>query len=280
MKRHGAMSRTALLFLVSLVLLAGLVAWMIWDQRARTTTGSPAEPLVVYCAAGIKIPFEEAAREYEKAYGISVQAQFGGSGTQLSNAEASRIGDLFIPIDDSYIRLARSKGLLDEALPLATTHPVLAVKKGNPKGLHSLDDVLRPDVKLAQANPDAAGIGKLTKAALEKAGLWEKLKAQVAVFKPTVSDVANDVKIGSVDGGFIWDTTAMLYPELEGVEIPAFNGVETKITVGILNSSKQPAAALRFARYLAARDKGLKAFERHGFHVVGGDAWSEAPEIR
>ncbi|MDB5174994.1 MAG: putative binding protein precursor [Phycisphaerales bacterium] len=280
MKRRGAISRVGLLFLVSLALLAGLVAWMAWEGRARTTTNSSADPLVVYCAAGIKIPFEEAAREYEQAYGVAVQAQFGGSGTQLSNAEASHIGDLFMPVDDSYIQLARKKGLLDEALPLATTHPVLAVRKGNPKGLHSLDDVLRPDVKLAQANPDAAGIGKLTKAALEKAGLWEKVKGQIAVFKPTVNDVANDVKIGSVDGGFIWDTTVLLYPELEGVEIPAFNGVETKITVGVLKSSKQPAAALRFARYLAARDKGLKAFERHGFHVVEGDLWSDAPEIR
>lgn len=279
MKRHGMITRMGLLFLASLVVLGGLIGWMVWDAH-RQPQSKGGSPLVVYCAAGIKLPFDETAQEYEKEFGVQIQAQFGGSGTLLTSAQASQTGDLFIPVDESYLQMAREKGMLDESLPLATTHAVMAVRKGNPKALHTLDDLLKPDVKLAQANPDAAGIGKLTKTALEKAGLWNDIKGHTAVFKPTVSDVANDVKLGTVDAGFVWDTTALLYPDLEAVEVPTLMAVETKIAVGVLRSSKQPAAALKFARYLAARDKGLKAFARHGYKVVEGDAWSQSPEIR
>ena len=51
-------------------------------------------------------------------------------------------------------------------MPLARMHPVLAVAAGNPKKIASLDDLLRPDVSLAQANPEVAAIGKVTHDAL------------------------------------------------------------------------------------------------------------------
>jgi len=37
---------------------------------------------------------------------------------------------------------------------------------------------------------------------------------------------------------------------------------------------------LRFARYLGARDKGLKQFQKDGYETVEGDTWAERPELR
>ncbi|MBI5385280.1 MAG: extracellular solute-binding protein [Verrucomicrobia bacterium] len=265
------------LLLGSVVVLAALVLLLVW--KPQPPPGSAKEPLTVYCAAGIKAPVEAVAREYEKAFGVPVRLQFGGSQTLLANAEVARLGDLFLPADDSYLELARAKKLVAETLPLARMTAVLAVKKGNPKKLRSVDDLLRADVKLAQANPDAAAIGKLVREALQQTGQWDALQKRTAVFKPTVNDVANDIKLGTVDAGFIWDAVAAQYPELEPVRVPALEKAEAHISVAVLRSCPQPAAALRFARYLGARDKGLPEFARQHFTPADGDVWAETPEM-
>ena len=158
--------------------------------------------------------------------------------------------------------------------------PVLAVRPGNPKGLRSLDDLLKDGVRLAQANPDAAAIGKVTRDTLGKVGKWDAVKARTTVFKPTVNDVANDVKVGAVDAGIVWDATVRQYDGLEMVRLPEFDGVQASISVAVLRCTHQPTAALRFARYLTARDRGLPVVERGGFTVVEGDPWAEEPELR
>ena len=88
------------------------------------------------------------------------------------------------------------------------------------------------------------------------------------MFRPTVNEVANDVKIGAVDAGIVWDATADQYPELDPVPIKDAHRFGVSITIGVLTSTRQPTAALRFARYLGARDKGLPVFERMGFPTV------------
>ncbi|HEV8293350.1 MAG TPA: substrate-binding domain-containing protein, partial [Tepidisphaeraceae bacterium] len=45
-------------------------------------------------------------------------------------------------------------------------------------------------------------------------------------------------------------------------------------------TSKQGVEARKLARYLSARDRGLKQFQRFGFTTVEGDAWSLRPELK
>src|SRR6516162_199366 len=130
-RRRGATRLALLAFLASVGVLVALVAVMGWDVRKWFTHSEKPKPIVVYCAAALKAPLEEIATEYEKAFGVPVQLQFGASQTLLANAEVARRGDLYLPADDSYLQLARDKGLLAEVLPLARMTAVLAVRKGN-----------------------------------------------------------------------------------------------------------------------------------------------------
>jgi molybdenum ABC transporter molybdate-binding protein len=266
-----------LAFLASVGLLAVLVALLLWSPDEGADGDGP---VVVYCAAGIKASVEAVAKEYEAKYGVPVQIQYGASATLLANVEVSRRGDLYLPADDSYIETARAKGLLAETIPLATMRPVLAVPRGNPRGITSLGGLLREDVRIAQANPDAAAVGKLTRDALTRSGHWEAVGRRTTVYKPTVNDVANDVQLGTVDAGFVWDALVRQVPGLEAVPLPELDGTRAHVSVGVLASCTQPAAALRFARYLGARDRGLVEFERCGFEPADGDAWAEKPRLR
>jgi molybdenum ABC transporter molybdate-binding protein len=264
----------------------GRPAVMPGTGRAVTSgageTDGAREPLVLYCAAGIRPPVEQIVADYQRVYGEAIQIQYGGSNTLLSQTEVSGTGDLYLAADESYTLLGREKGLVRETIPLATMRPVIAVRRGNPKQIRGLDDLLRDDVTTAIANPDQAAIGKTVRRLLQDAGKWDVLQSHVTrtgVFKPTVPEVANDVKLGAVDAGIIWDTTVYLYDEMEAVTVPEFNASVSNVTIAVLSSSKQPTRALRFARFLAARDQGLVTFTKHGFQVVEGDPWAEVPEL-
>lgn len=263
------------LVLVAVALVASLV---MLGKKGGEQSG---DALVLYCAAGVKPAVEPLAQAYEAEYGQPVQLMYGGSGTLLSSLQVSGQGDLYIAADQSYIEIADEKSLIDETLPLAWMRPVIAVAKGNPKGIQSLADLQRSDIRLALGNPDAASIGKQTKKLLEKAGVWQAVKQQVeakGVFKPTVPEVANDVKLGAVDAGVVWDATVAQYPELEAVHVPLFDAARKQISVAVLKSSGQPTEALRFARYLNSK-VGNVVFKEHGFEAVQGDEWAVSPEI-
>lgn len=261
-----------LVFLGSAVLLVFLLTLLTWHAPQPAGKQSP---LLVYCAAGVKAPVESVAREYEKLFGVPIELQYGGSQTLLASIEITKRGDLYLPADDGYLALAREKDLVAQSIPLARMRAMLAVKKGNPKHLTSFDDLLREDTKLAQANPDAAAIGKLTREALQKTGQWDALKARTVVFKPTVNDVGNDLKLGTVDAGILWDALSRQYPELDFLAVPVFTNIQGRIAVAVLRASPQPAAAMRFAKYLGARDKGLKQFRQDGYETVEGEEWAK-----
>jgi len=273
-------SKQWLAIIGSLAFAAGLVAVLLRQtQTSPPSVGAAQQPLLVFCAAGVKLPVEAVAREYEQIFGVKVQLQYGGSGTLLSNLRVARTGDLFLAADESYIRSARALNLLAETIGLARQRPVVAVARGNPRHIRTLEDLQRPDVRVAMANPDAASIGRTVRSLLQQTGKWAAFEKRITVFKPTVNDVANDVKIASVDAGIVWDATARQYPELEIVTVPLFESATEIISIGVLKWSAQPTAALRFARYLGASDKGLKQFRKFYYEPADGDEWAERPEL-
>ncbi|MCX6925686.1 MAG: molybdate ABC transporter substrate-binding protein, partial [Verrucomicrobia bacterium] len=261
-------------------IVVGLIALLHWQSRpSPPPTAVDRKPLVLFCAAGVRPAVEAVVREYERTFGVQLQLQYGGSGTLLSNLRITRTGDLFLAADESYIKSARDLGLLAETVALACQRPVIAVARGNPKAVRSLEDLWRADVRVALANPDAASIGRTVRSLLQQTGQWAALEKRVTVFKPTVNEVANDVKIGSVDASIVWDAVARQYPELELVHVPLFDKAAETISIGVLKASVQPAAALRFARYLGAPDRGLRQFQQSCYEPVEGDPWAESPEI-
>ena len=282
-KNRGYVSRPILIMLASLLLLGGLIFAMVRRNPASGGPGSSGQaskdPLVIYCAASNKSVLEAIRADYEREYKTPLQIQYGPSQTLLASLEVSKSGDLYLPADDSYLTIARERQLLADEFALARMQGVIAVKKGNSKGIESLEDVLREDVRLAQAGSEAAAIGKLTKQVLSDSGQWDAVDKHTAVYKTTVNEVANDVKIGSADAGIVFDAVLHDYPTLEAVKLPELADVEALIGVAILKSSAQPKQALHFARYLAARDKGLVRYREFGFEPVDGDPWTEQPEI-
>ncbi|MFM9963556.1 MAG: substrate-binding domain-containing protein [Planctomycetaceae bacterium] len=275
------MARSVIVMFASLALLSLLVLSMVRSPRPAGPTKS-SEPLIIYCAASNKSVLEAIRRDYEREYQTPLQIQYGPSQTLLASLEVSGTGDLYLPADDSYLELARQRKLLGgeaAVFPLANMQAVVAVAKGNPKRIARLEDLFRDDVQLAQASSEASAIGKLTREVLTASGHWEKLHARTRVYKTTVNEVANDVKVGAVDAGIVFDAVLHDYDSLEAIALPELESVQAHVAVAVLKSSRQTPRAFHFARYLAARDKGLLRYREFGFQPVDGDAWAEQPEI-
>ena len=262
------------------VFLALTFLWLSLKSDSRGGRASrDTQALMMYCAAGLKPPVEAICKQYETEYGISIEISYEGSGTLLSKIKIAQHGDLYLAADESYIALAQQDGLVNEEMPLARMQPVIAVYQGNPKNISGLDDLTEGELRFGLANPDAAAVGKITREILLKTGDWNTVYPKAKVLKPTVNDLANDIKLQTVDAAIIWDAVANQYPELEIIHVPAFENQARNVTVGVLNSSGQPTVALHFARYLSARDRGLQSFSLFGYEVVEGDKWEDAPEL-
>src|SRR5262249_29572846 len=65
----------------------------------------------------------------------------------------------------------------------------------------------------------------------------------------------------------------------ELIELPELKRARADVSVGVLSSCERPASALHFARYLSARDKGLRVFKEKGYKPADGDLWADKPVL-
>ena len=296
---HRGSTNSLYILAIGSLVAVGMLAFLLFNSGKRNSSRRPIDSstnttgagevddteggeLLMYCAAGMRYPLERIAKQYEEEYGVRVNLQYGGSNTLLNQLEVNKSGDLYLAGDASYVRLAEEKGLTVEAFPLAVMKPVIAVQAGNPKKIQGVADLTREDVKVALGDPNAAAVGKKTRKLLAASGHWPDLEPRVTqsgVFKPTVNEIANAVKLGSVDAGIIWDSTVVQYGQLSAIEAPELDPGAANVEVSIVKFSKTPRAAIKFARYVASRDRGLEIFRASGFTTVDGDAWDEHPEL-
>lgn len=252
----------------SLLILAALIFLLYCESQ-------PA--LKVFCAAALKPAMQAIAADYEKDTGQRVEFEFGDSGTMLGSVSFRSDGDLFLPADDSFVRPAQEKGLVAETVPLCRMRAVVLTRPGNPHHLAKFEDLLKTELKLGIANPDTAAIGKVVRDHLLKLGTWAALAARLAAQFSTVTDSANGVQIGSLDAAIVWDSLASNYPELAVVRLPELDGAIGRVVLAILRSSRSPAEAAKFVRYISAGDRGMLFFRKFGFsELESGKPWGQS----
>lgn len=269
------MTRPLPIFLTLLGVL-GLSLWLVLREDHTPKLGKA--PLLVHCAAGLRIPVSKIARQYEEEFGVPVHLQFGGSGALESQIQLAG-GDLYLPADTSYITSLRTKGLVRESIPVARLTAGIVVPIGNPKAIRALPDLARPSLRLSLADPSAA-IGRHTRDILEQSGLLAAIDANVVVTKPTVNNIVEDVATKSVDATIAWDAVAHSFTDLTWIAVPEFSAAPKTASIGILSTAAHPARALHFARFLSARDRGQTLFIKAGFTAPeSADQWAEVPTV-
>ena len=220
-------------------------------------SGEEESGILLYCGAGIRPPVDELAAIFEDEEGIEVI---------LSRLTLSRTGDLFMPGDRFYMDQADEAGLVLEREPVCRFVPVILVRKGNPKNISRLEDLLRPAVKLGLGDPEACAVGRKSRKIFASIGVkWDELRSRTAYLAQTVNDLGLQVRLGLLDAVIVWDAVAEYYRnDAEVVAIPEEQNIISCVDLGLLTFTGNREAAKRFMEFTRS-SRGKEIFTKHGY---------------
>lgn len=239
---------------------------LIFAQSTRRQV----KELHVFAGAANTPPLTEAAKLYEKRYGVKVRLTFGGSGVVLSQMKLTRKGDVYVPGSDDYMERAIKEGIVDpqSVRVICWLVPVINVPKGNPKGIKSLSDLVKPGMRIAIAVPGSVCLGDVAKEILEKAGLWEKIQPNIVMQAKDCADLAAQIKLGTVDAIIGWDVFAYWYPDtpMDNIPIPPEINRVRHIPAGVTVFASDKKEAQRFVDFLAS-GAGRQCYAKCGYCI-------------
>jgi molybdate transport system substrate-binding protein len=241
----------------------------------RLALPAPPRSIAVAVAANLKPAFEELAARFQARHpGVEVKATFGASGNFFAQIANGAPFDLFLSADAEFPAKVVEKGLADgRAFTYAYGKLVVWIPRGSKldlegKGLTALAD---PSVKkLAIANPEAAPYGRAARAALEKAGLYARLKDRI-VMGQSVAQAAQFAQSGNAQAGFIPLSLARTPPlseEGRAWPVPPSSHERLEQAGVVLKGSKDPALARELAAFLTG-DGAREVLERFGYDLPG-----------
>ncbi|MCS7265181.1 MAG: molybdate ABC transporter substrate-binding protein [Armatimonadetes bacterium] len=245
--------------------------WIKWgfepvEETAKPVKISGKDPLFIYAGAAFRPPLEAMGREFERKYGVPVRFNFTGSNCLLAQIILSQHGDLFLPGEEFYVRQAKKRGYVIKSEIIGYFVPVILVRKGNPKGIKSLKDLAKPDIKVGLGDPKACAIGEISEAILRKNGLTEAVHKNVVLRAMTAPELANALRLGGIDACINWDAIAnypWVRPAVEVITIPPEQNVITANPLAILKITKNHEAAELFLQF--ALKEGQRILKEHGF---------------
>jgi molybdate transport system substrate-binding protein len=249
--------------LMGVVLLGGCGA----KEPSDTSTSRPAE-LLLYCGAGLRPVADELIRTFESMHKVKIAADYAGSEVLLAKIRLVRKGDLYMPGDAYYVEQAARENLIVSRTPVCYFVPTILVQAGNPRDIHSLQDLRRPGLKVGFGDPRACAVGKVTRQILEKNHIaWPDLEKNVAFQSLTVNELGLQIQAKALDAVIVWDAIAKYYQD-NGAEvaIPAASNVISTVDIGVLSFSRNRSLAEEFARF-AASATGQAIFVKHRYTV-------------
>jgi molybdate transport system substrate-binding protein len=210
--------------------------------------------------------------------GRRVDLVFGGSGQVLAQLRITRRGDLYLPGSSDYMELARRQGLVrpETERTLVYLVPALNVSKGNPHGIATLDDLTRPGLRVAIANPESVCLGAFAVEIIEReldAGQKAALRRNLVNYTESCEKTATALSLGMVDavvGWSVfqhWDST-----RIETVPLAPEQVVRVgTIPIAVTTCCRDRVAAMRFVEFVAG-PAGREAFARHHYFTTAGEA--------
>jgi molybdate transport system substrate-binding protein len=236
---------------------------------ARGVSQTPVR-LTIAAASDLQAALPEVIRAFERQTSAAVSASYGSSGSFFAQIQNGAPFDVFLSADMEYPRRLVEAGQADNAtlVHYATGHLALWVRRESPvdlsRGLIVVTD--RQIRRLAVANPKYAPFGRAAMAALQSAGLYERIQDKV-VLGENLAQTAQLVESGNADAGLI-SLSLALGPALSAsgrhTEIPSTLHPPIAQGAVVVSRSTQPALARRFLTFLRQPDT-VATLRRFGF---------------
>lgn len=236
------------------------------------SAAAAAEEIVVAAAADLRFALQEIADQYQRQTGNRVKLSFGSSGSFYSLIENGAPYDVFFSADIAYPQTLERNGRTESGslYEYAFGKLVLWVPRGSPLDLRQgLRVLLDPRIRrIAIANPAHAPYGRAAVAAMQQAGVYDRVKSKF-VMGENISQTAEFVQTGNADVGLLALSLA-LAPTMKSrgrfVELAPDSYPPIRQGAVILRSSRKKTSARQFLQFFKGPRAG-EVLRQYGFAV-------------
>ena len=247
------------------ILMLLLGALIIWEAPALAD-----QELIVSAAASLTNAMKEAAGQFEATHpGAKILCNFAASGSLLQQMAHGAPVDVFAAVDQKTMDQAQEKGLIVPASrkDFVSNTLGLIVPLDSQMALGGIKDLTKPGVKrVALGNPESVPVGRYTREALTRTGLWETLKPKF-IYGESVRQVLDYVSRGEVDAGFVFATDAAI-AKGKVKTVAVVQGHQPIIyPAALVAASPKKGLAQSFLDFILS-PAGQEIFKRYGFGPV------------
>ncbi|MFI5839499.1 molybdate ABC transporter substrate-binding protein [Catenuloplanes sp. NPDC051500] len=217
--------------------------------------------LTVFAAASLTESFDAIGHDLQALNpNLFITFNYAGSSGLATQINEGAPADVFAAASPATMKAVVDDGNnAGEPVVFVRNQLVIAVAKGNPKGITGLAGLARPDLKVALCAEEvpcgAAAKKALAGVALTPVTLEQDVKAALA-----------KVKLGEVDAALVYRTDARAAAsDVDGLEFPESAGAINDYPIVVLKDAPNRAAAEGFLAYV--RTQGVTVLTDAGFQA-------------
>ena len=226
-----------------------------------------AAELTVSAAASLTNAFSELAPLFEaQRPGAKLQFNFGASGALLQQITKGAPADVFASADQETMNQAQAQGFVkaEERHNFVSNTLVIVVPSDGGNAPKALTDLLQAHYKrIAIGLPASVPVGRYTKSALEKSGLWSAIEPKM-IGAQTVRQALDYVARSEVDAGFLYATDAAIMPDKVEVALAVPTDVPILYSIAPVAASANHAVAKKFVAFVNSR-QAQAVLAKYGF---------------
>lgn len=245
--------RLALVAAVAMLAVAGCGSD---EAPAAGTSSGVGGTVTVFAAASLTESFTTIGKEFETANpGTKVAFNFAGSSALANQINQGAPADVFAAASPATMKTVTEAGNADgEPSTFVRNQLVIAVAKGDPKGIKTLADLTEPGTKVALCAAQVP-CGSAAEKALAAAGV----KLRPVTLEQDVKAALSKVKLGEVDAALVYRTDAKAAAtDVDGIEFPESAKAINDYPIVVLKDAPDKTAAQAFVAWVkGARSKAV-----------------------
>jgi molybdate transport system substrate-binding protein len=256
--------RSVLVGLAALALLGACGDGSDSTSPAASSGSAVTGDITVFAAASLTESFTRIGKDFEAANpGTKVTFNFAGSSALATQINQGAPADVFASASPTNMKTVTDAGNgTGTPATFVRNQLVIAVPKGNPKGIAGLADLTKPGVKVALC-AEQVPCGAAAKKALTAANV----KLTPVTQEQDVKAALSKVKLGEVDAALVYRTDAKAATkDVDGIEFPESAGAINDYPIVVLRDAPNPTGAQAFVAYVLS-DKAAAVLDQAGFQA-------------
>lgn len=259
------------LLTLAVLLMAGCGANPSTSNTSSASSNSD-EPLTVLVAASTREAVNEAVQGFRDATGLQVRIAAGPSNALAQQILAGAPADLYLSASENWADAVADAHLAADRKTLLQNRLVLVVPRGNPAGVHKLEDLLSERVRFVALAGEQVPAGMYAGEALVSAGLMQPLiERRKLVRGQDVRIALAYVERGEAEAAIVYATDALSSDAVETIAtLPADTHQPIRYPLVLIERQPVRPAARQLFEYLTS-EEAAAVFRRHGFEPAASE---------